>query len=168
MKCNGIHTTTTTITQIESDNEYIVTWIYSSFRLNLTALFWQLSLQFPCWLRDIISGWRWWAERSRQRGQDWLTGLECNESYVVWGELRSRYLRISSVSVSPRHIVMTTERITHKYSDTSLPLLHTAWDGLVLSPALYFVVLFCFQNVKDLGSFPHLDLHPLPPLFYFD
>ena len=41
------HHTPHSTTQIESYNEYIVTRIYSSFRLDMTALFWQLSLKFP-------------------------------------------------------------------------------------------------------------------------
>lgn len=40
------HHTPHSTTQIESYNEYIVTRIYSSFRLDMTALFWQLSLKF--------------------------------------------------------------------------------------------------------------------------
>ena len=146
------HHTPHSTTQIESYNEYIVTRIYSSFRLDMTALFWQLSLKFVApMLAERYIGLD--DEQTRKR-----TWPGCNESTwcAVWGEITISHL--SSVSVGLRHIVMTTERITHKYSDTSLPS-STLNPGptLALSPGLCFVVLFCFQNVKDLGSFPHLD-----------
>ena len=93
MKCNGIHTTTTTTTsntQIESDNEYIVTTIYLSLTPDPHCCI--LSLKFPqnvflpCWWRER-DGLDEGDDQGREDRQDWsvmrVRGVRC------WCEVRA-------------------------------------------------------------------------------